>query len=395
MNILQFNVRLAEGGAAGVALDLHQRALQQGLASHFVYGYGKGGKESVSHQNYPQVIKHTPRMTAMANIALFRLFNRDLFGNFNELYRTITRTPGPVVLHFHVLHSYWLNLNSVVRFCEKVKNHKPDVTLVWTLHDHWSVTGRCAFTDGCEGWKTGCQKCPTLNNYPPVKIDRAHQLVAGKRQLFREMLALGCQFISPSQHVADAFNSLYGPGRCRIINNGIDMATEAILADLPPVRETQGKPKIAVVALAAVEMAQIILTGGSSIMESISKYLIYSNSYVLNFIKFGGKRTTALYFEPAFFALALISIWLSIKQFGIKTPKTDALILAGIILSGSFSGVMTFILFYLLEWAFQYLNKEAIKKKLPLALISLAVFRVGVVIAFPYISTRLGDLGTG
>ncbi|EHC1613993.1 hypothetical protein JT622_004066 [Escherichia coli] len=38
MNILQFNVRLAEGGAAGVALDLHQRALQQGLASHFVYG---------------------------------------------------------------------------------------------------------------------------------------------------------------------------------------------------------------------------------------------------------------------------------------------------------------------------------------------------------------------
>ena len=31
MNILQFNVRLAEGGAAGVALDLHQRALQQGL----------------------------------------------------------------------------------------------------------------------------------------------------------------------------------------------------------------------------------------------------------------------------------------------------------------------------------------------------------------------------
>ncbi len=56
-----------------------------------------------------------------------------------------------------------------------------------------------------------------------------------------------------------------------------------------------------VVALAAVEMAQIILTGGSSIMEGISKYLIYSNSYVLNFIKFGGKRTTALYFEPAFF----------------------------------------------------------------------------------------------
>ncbi|HGV0031551.1 TPA: colanic acid polymerase WcaD [Citrobacter freundii] len=149
-----------------------------------------------------------------------------------------------------------------------------------------------------------------------------------------------------------------------------------------------------VVGLAAAEMAQIILSGGSSLMEVISKYLIYSNSYVLNFIKFGGKRTTALYFEPAFFALALISIWLSIKQFGIKTPKSDAMILVGIILSGSFSGVMTFILFYLLEWAFQYLNKDAIKKKLPLAIISLSVFLVGVIFAFPYIATRLGDLGT-
>lgn len=55
-----------------------------------------------------------------------------------------------------------------------------------------------------------------------------------------------------------------------------------------------------IVMLAALEMAQIILTGGSSLMEIISKYLIYSNSYVLNFIKFGGKRTTALYLNRRF-----------------------------------------------------------------------------------------------
>lgn len=248
MNILQFNVRLAEGGAAGVALDLHQRALQQGLQSRFVYGYGKGGKKSVSHDNYQQVIKQTPRLTSIANLALFRLFNRDVFGNLNNLYRTVTRTPGPVVLHFHVLHSYWLNLEEVVEFCLKVKTHKPEVTFVWTLHDHWSVTGRCAFLDGCEGWKDNCQKCPTLTNYPPVKVDRAHELVDRKRELFRAMLALGCRFISPSQHVADAFNSLYGAGQCRIINNGIDVATEAILAELPPVTEGAARPKIAVVA---------------------------------------------------------------------------------------------------------------------------------------------------
>ena len=248
MNILQFNVRLAEGGAAGVALDLHLRALEHGLSSRFIYGYGKSGKKSLSHPHYPQVFKHTPRLTSALNIALFRFANRDLFGNLDNLYRTVTRTAGPLVLHFHVLHSYWLNLEQVVMFCQKVQAHKPDITFVWTLHDHWSVTGRCAFTDGCEGWKTGCRKCPTLSNYPPVKVDKAHQQLPGKRQMFRAMLALGCQFISPSQHVADAFNSLYGAGRCAIINNGIDVATEAILSDLPLNDEPHSRPKIAIVA---------------------------------------------------------------------------------------------------------------------------------------------------
>lgn len=51
MKILQFNVRLAEGGAAGVALDLHLRSLEKGLSSRFVYGYGKGGKKASVMRN--------------------------------------------------------------------------------------------------------------------------------------------------------------------------------------------------------------------------------------------------------------------------------------------------------------------------------------------------------
>lgn len=248
MNILQFNVRLAEGGAAGVALDLHQRALRANMNSRFIYGYGKGGKKSVSHARFPAVEKHTPRLTSVANIVLFRFLNRDAFGNLDSLFRRAMLTDGPLVLHFHVLHSYWLNFAQVVAFCQRLKAVKPEVRFVWTLHDHWSVTGRCAFTDGCDGWKQGCKSCPTLTNYPPVKVDRAAAQVDGKRALFRDMLALGCRFISPSQHVAGAFNSLYGAGRCRVINNGIDLATEAILADITSATPVSGVPKIAVVA---------------------------------------------------------------------------------------------------------------------------------------------------
>lgn len=45
MNILQFNVRLAEGGAAGVALDLHQRALQKGWLRNLYTAMAKAEKE--------------------------------------------------------------------------------------------------------------------------------------------------------------------------------------------------------------------------------------------------------------------------------------------------------------------------------------------------------------
>ncbi|MGK4785544.1 colanic acid biosynthesis glycosyltransferase WcaC, partial [Salmonella enterica] len=78
-----------------------------------------------------------------ATLALFRLLPRARFGNLATLSRTVIQPAGPLVLHFHVLHRYWLNLADLVTFCEKVTAQKPDVTRVWTLHEHWSVTGRC------------------------------------------------------------------------------------------------------------------------------------------------------------------------------------------------------------------------------------------------------------
>ncbi len=79
---------MAEGGAAGVALDLHQRALQQGWRHILCTVTAKAAKRvsaiklSAGHQTYAADDRDGEH-------CLFRLFNRDLFGNFNELYRTI------------------------------------------------------------------------------------------------------------------------------------------------------------------------------------------------------------------------------------------------------------------------------------------------------------------
>ncbi len=41
--------------------------------------------------------------------------------------------------------------------------------VVWTLHDMWSFTGRCAYSWQCELFLSGCdQTCPTHNEYPAL-----------------------------------------------------------------------------------------------------------------------------------------------------------------------------------------------------------------------------------
>src|SRR3546814_19635674 len=43
--------------------------------------------------------------------------------------------------------------------------------LVLTLHDEWAYTGHCAYTLGCERWRSGCGQCPHLDVYPSIRRD--------------------------------------------------------------------------------------------------------------------------------------------------------------------------------------------------------------------------------
>ena len=144
MNICNL-MRLAEGGAAGV-VNLHQRALQQGWR-HICLRL-RQRRQKASAIRTIRRSSNAPRM-AIANIALFRLFNRDLFGNFNELYRTIAHSGRWSCISCAA--QLLAKSKSVVRFA-KSENHKPDVTLVWTLHDHW-VLRTLRLYRRFEGWK--------------------------------------------------------------------------------------------------------------------------------------------------------------------------------------------------------------------------------------------------
>lgn len=72
----------------------------------------------------------------------------------------------PEVISLHNLHGADLPLKSIALALA-------DKPVVWTLHDMWSFTGRCAYAYDCTQYVTGCgATCPTAGEYPALPPDR-------------------------------------------------------------------------------------------------------------------------------------------------------------------------------------------------------------------------------
>jgi glycosyltransferase involved in cell wall biosynthesis len=57
--------------------------------------------------------------------------------------------------------------------------------VVWTLHDMWSFTGRCAYSYDCRKFETGCDAaCPTPKEYPTLQPLEIRPAWEARRRLF-------------------------------------------------------------------------------------------------------------------------------------------------------------------------------------------------------------------
>lgn len=166
--VLQVNIRLSEGGAAGVARTLAEELSQLGVHSPFAYGYGKRGGSSPLEDIYDGV-RMTPMPIAALNKASYGLIGREtdlvspkLWANF------VDEVQSSDLVHLHAIHSYFISTERLL--AALINAGKP---VVWTLHDQWIMTGRCAQPGSCRRWETGCSKCPNLQAYPPAVFDHA------------------------------------------------------------------------------------------------------------------------------------------------------------------------------------------------------------------------------
>ena len=249
MRILQVSTYDKAGGAEAVAWQLFEQYRRRGHWSTIVVGEKSG--------NDPQVIPLSRAISGRTSGTLLAHLSQWLFPyegrvrgvwrlrrwlnayvahphnwwqtrlgrenfDFPETWRLLELfSERPDILHFHNLHGAWLARGGYfdLRALPWLSRQVPTVM---TLHDTWMLAGHCAYTLGCERWKTGCGHCPDLSIYPPISRDAT----AFNWNRKREIYATGRFHIAtPSRWLLrQVEQSMLAPAMVegRVIPNGVD-----------------------------------------------------------------------------------------------------------------------------------------------------------------------------
>lgn len=92
--------------------------------------------------------------------------------------------------------------------------------VVWTLHDMWSFTGRCAYSYDCRQFMTGCTAaCPTAAEPPALPPDQITAAWAARLSLLRKTPMVA---VTPSRWLAaEASRGLWAGHRVEVIPYGV------------------------------------------------------------------------------------------------------------------------------------------------------------------------------
>ena len=159
------------------------------------------------------------------------------FGFSNKRVKGYLEGLRPDLIHIHNLHGYWINSETVLAYA-----FQNNVPLVFTLHDCWPFTGRCAhfFESNCDKWKVGCGHCPAMSAYPRARfLDLSGQQWTRKKRL---LMNRGIWFVSPSNWLASFFReSFLKNERISVINNGIRVS---FYEDVPEKKHVETNKRI-------------------------------------------------------------------------------------------------------------------------------------------------------
>lgn len=193
MKILHLNSSDLGGGAGRVAYRLAYGQRQAGHNARFLVG------KKMSSEDWVQQI--TPSLPAFVvdkavGTAVDALGIQYLFYPYSLRLVRCEWIQQARIINLHNTHSGYLSWWVLPQFARSA-------TLVWTLHDMWTMTGHCAIAayHDCDRWKSGCGGCPDLEAVPSVTWDTTRLQWKIKRWLYKQIGIIA--FVCPSRWLAE------------------------------------------------------------------------------------------------------------------------------------------------------------------------------------------------
>jgi putative colanic acid biosynthesis glycosyltransferase len=213
--LLQICVEGNTGSTGTIAESIGKIALNSGWESYIAFGRfpRESNSKLIKIGNYWDIFLHGMET---------RIFDRHGLGSrgaTKKLIKEIIQI-SPDIIHLHHLHGYYINIEILFKFLSE-----NNISVVWTFHDCWSITGHCAYFDyiGCEKWKIECNNCPQMKEYPAsIFIDRSKNNFYLKKSLFNSVDNL--TVVSVSNWLNDIVGKSFMKKLSRkVIYNGIDV----------------------------------------------------------------------------------------------------------------------------------------------------------------------------
>ncbi len=152
MKVLQINCVFQKGSTGRITNDLHAYYRSVGIDSYVIYGRGqKPSGEGV----YKIASEIGSRARNLASRVTGNLYGMGRCG----LRRAISRIEKirPDIVHLQCINGYFIDIYGLLEY---LKEHR--IPTLLTLHAEFMYTGNCGYAFDCDGWKTGCRRCPDV-----------------------------------------------------------------------------------------------------------------------------------------------------------------------------------------------------------------------------------------
>ena len=200
-----------------ICTDLAEMLEQKGHKVKIAYG-----RESVPRQYQKYAVRIGNDIDCKMHGIATRVFDRHGFASKNSTKNFLAWAEkyNPDVLHLHNLHGYYINIEMLFDWIKS----RPNMKVIWTLHDCWAFTGHCSYFSyvKCNKWKRRCKNCPQKRDYPASYfIDNSENNFLRKRNAFTGVENM--TIVTPSKWLAGLVKqSFLKEYPVKVIHNGID-----------------------------------------------------------------------------------------------------------------------------------------------------------------------------